>query len=66
MIYFLSVVDSIYVHPLNVYNLERIKLSNKLYNINFTGLFIQIEFTIYFLRFCKIYVLFEYNLGRIA
>lgn len=27
--------DSMYVHPLKVYNLERIKYSNKLYNINF-------------------------------
>ena len=27
--------DSIYIHPLKVYNLEKIKNTNKLYNINF-------------------------------
>lgn len=27
--------DSIYVHPLNIYNLESIESSNKLYNLNF-------------------------------
>ena len=27
--------DSFYVHPLKIYNLERIQYSNKLYNINF-------------------------------
>ena len=42
--------DFIYVHPLKVYNLERIKHCNNLHNINFGRSFIQREFTIYFLE----------------